>query len=236
MWWTGPRKSQKVPLFSVVLGGRNTSVFAKTGEKRALPGQHSRPGVTLERLLSMETRMTRFSFRLLQLAVLLLALAWLAPAQAQMRLKSCDTLDLKKLEVGRGCVTRSGAEFQRFRNAAGALGWRDMGPGGRVWYDEVKVNAAQVEADLWCGKKAGQSVPSVDDYEMADQRGFAEVIGDSFREIKNPLLYSSKVAQLAVGDRAIGYSVERHDLNGVRAEEKFDNALIICVSSSSVAP
>lgn len=224
----------------MVLGRSYRSVFAKTGKKRAaprFPGADARDRVvTFEQIHFLESRMTRKLFRLMRFFLLVTSLALLVPAQAQMRTRSCDTLDLKKVEVGASCRTRAGAEFQRFRNAAGALGWRDMQEGGRVWYDEVKVNAAQIEADPWCGKKAGQSVPSLDDYTTADEHGFLEVVADNFREVKNPLLYSSKVAQLAVGDRAIGFSADGRDLHGVRAEEKFDNALIICVSASSLVP
>lgn len=169
--------------------------------------------------------------RLLCLLPLLACLcAPAAPAQAHMRAPSCATLDLRKVPVGEACMTRTDAEFRRVRDAAGALGWRDMQPGGRVWYDAVKAGAAQTQAAGWCAGKPRQGVPSLDDFSLASERGFLEVVGADFGGVKNPLLYSSQVDKTLRGARALGYSAVRRDFDRVGTDQKAGNALIICVS------
>ncbi len=38
---------------------------------------------------------------------------------------------------------------------SGALGWLDLGDGGKVWYDGLKINTAQPEAAVYCAAKPG---------------------------------------------------------------------------------
>lgn len=161
-----------------------------------------------------------------------------AAADAQMRsARRCEDIDVRVAAVDSTCRTKQDGEFQRYRNpASGALGWRDLQTGGHIWYDTVKINAAQVEAEAWCGKQPGERVPTLEDYDLADSHGFMELVGASVAKVSKPLLYSSKIAQMAVGDRAIGFALFAGDYHGVPADQKFDNAVIICVSLSSSAP
>ncbi|HEX4326829.1 MAG TPA: hypothetical protein VH105_08410 [Burkholderiales bacterium] len=167
-----------------------------------------------------------------------LLVMFLPAAHAQMRsAKRCEDIDVRVAAVDSTCRTKQGGEFQRYRNpTSGSLGWRDLQSGGHIWYDAVKINAAQVEADAWCGKQPGQRVPALEDYELADSHGFIELVGAIVAKIDKPLLYSSKIAQMAVGDRAIGFALFTGDYHGVPADQKFDNAVIICVSLSTSAP
>ena len=167
-----------------------------------------------------------------------LLLAFLPAAHAQMRsAKRCEDIDVRAAPVDSTCRTKQDGEFQRYRNpTSGALGWRDLQSGGHIWYDTVKINAAQVEADAYCGKQPGQRVPTLEDYDLADTHGFVELVGTAVARIEKPLLYSSKIAQMAVGDRAIGFALRTGDYHGVPADQAFDNAVVICVSLSSSAP
>jgi hypothetical protein len=174
------------------------------------------------------------------LAALACILCVLLPASAQAQMRStqrCEAIDVRVAAVDSTCRTKANAEFQRYRNpASGALGWRDLQSGGHIWYDTVKINVAQVEAEAYCGKQPGERVPALEDYELADTRGFIELVGAAVAKISKPLLFSSKIAQMAVGDRAVGFALFTGDYHGVPADQKFDNAVIICVSLSTSVP
>ena len=94
-----------------------------------------------------------------------------ATAEAQMRsAKRCEDIDVRVAPVDSTCRTKVEAEFQRYRNpTSGALGWRDLQSGGHIWYDTVKINAAQVEAEAWCGKQPGERVPTLERVDLSQQ-------------------------------------------------------------------
>lgn len=174
------------------------------------------------------------------LAALACLLFVLLPEAAHAQLRSqlrCEAIDVRVAPVDSTCRTKADAEFQRYRNpASGALGWRDLQSGGHIWYDTVKINAAQVEAEAYCGKQPGERVPTLEDFDLADKNGFIELVGAAVAKVSKPLLFSSKIAQMAVGDRAIGFALFTGDYHGVPADKVFDNAVIICTSLSSTVP
>lgn len=169
-------------------------------------------------------------------ALLFVLLPGAAHAQLRSQLR-CENIDVRVAPINSTCRTKANGEFLRYRNpASGALGWRDMQSGGHIWYDTVKINAAQVEAEAYCGKQPGERVPTLEDFDLADKNGFVELVGAAVAKVDKPLLFSSKIAQMAVGDRAVGFAPFTGDYHGVPADKTFDNAVIICVSLSSTVP
>jgi hypothetical protein len=168
--------------------------------------------------------------------VMVLAVACLAqPAWAQfLTNQPCSSVSMQNARPGLRCTTSTGAEFRRYVSPlSGAMGWEEMGPGGRVWYDEVKINSSQPGAAAFCAAHPGQRVPGLDDFDRAGVRGLKEVIKDSVRDVHNPLLWSSQMDQASHGERAVGFALDAGDFHSALIAEPFDNAVIICVSAAT---
>lgn len=166
-------------------------------------------------------------------AMLLACAAWPLPAPAQfLTTAPCSSMNTQKAIVGARCATSSGNEFRRYLNpASGAMGWLDLGEGGKVWYDEVKVNSAQPEAARFCAAHPGQNAPSLEDFARAGARGLKDVLRVTIGTVHNPLVWSAQMDETSHGERAVGYALDTDDFHAAKISEPFDNAVIICVGS-----
>jgi hypothetical protein len=164
--------------------------------------------------------------------IMVLACAGLTPpAWAQIATTlPCNTMNAQSARIGTKCETSTGSEFRRYVDASsGALGWLELGKGGKVWYDAMKVNTAQPEAAKFCAEHPGQSAPTLEDFDRAAARGFRDVVRNNLAGIKNPLLWSAAMDETSHGQRAVGYALDKGDFHSALIDQPFDNAVIICV-------
>jgi len=167
------------------------------------------------------------------LALMTIGLA--RPAAAQFLTPApCSSMDLQKATAGVRCTTSARAEFRRYISpASGESGWQDLGEKGLVWYDEVKINSSQSEAATYCAAKPGESVPDLDDFARAGDRGLRELIRGKLGNLRNALLWSSMIDPASHGERAVGFALEAADLHALPVAKRYDNAVVICVGQAA---
>lgn len=117
------------------------------------------------------------------LFILVLSLAQsLAASANEAPARKCKELQPRKLAVGSGCVTSSGAPFKlRVRAKGGREVWEDLSS-GLLWGDRLPARHDREEAKEACARSKdpgpGARLPTREELEQAESRGFREALPD----------------------------------------------------------
>jgi len=147
---------------------------------------------------------------------------------AKFGTNSCSEINLKEKAVGTICKTAMG-QFKRVE-INGEFGIQDLGKNGKVWFDAITLKVNQDEATTVCSAKTRQSLPTTENFELAESRGFREAFSG---DVGSKFFWSSSVHP-DYDDSAYGFS---GGLGGVVYDNRyirFNKYSACCVSAAGV--